>query len=60
MNVARAPNKQLERSYGVTCAPHVRHFIMRTRRVGHVATPPLNCGVRRIFICKLHASQPFF
>src|SRR5512134_2548297 len=34
-------------SYGVTCAPHVRHFIVHTRRAGHVVTRPLNCGVRR-------------
>ena len=34
-------------SYGVTCAPHVRHFIVHTRRAGHVVARPLNCGVRR-------------
>ena len=34
-------------SYGVACAPHVRHFIVHTRRAGHVVTRPLNCGVRQ-------------
>jgi hypothetical protein len=39
-------NKQLERTViRDTCAPHVRHFMMHTRRAGHVITPPLNCGV---------------
>ncbi len=33
-------------SYGVACAPHVRHFIVHMRRAGHVVTRPLNCGVR--------------
>src|SRR5512134_712775 len=33
--------------YGVACAPHVRHFIVHTRRAGHVVARPLNCGVRR-------------
>jgi len=26
----------------------VRHFIVHTRRAGHVVTRPLNCGVRRM------------
>jgi hypothetical protein len=34
-------------SHVVACAPHVRHFIVHTRRAGHVVTRPLNCGVRR-------------
>jgi hypothetical protein len=44
---SRAPNKQLERTViRQPCAPHVRHFIMRTRRAGQRSAPPLNCGVR--------------
>src|SRR5688572_26264689 len=35
-------------SYGVTCAPPVRHFIVHTRRAGRVVTRPLNCGVSRM------------
>jgi len=29
------------------CAPHVRHFILHTRRAGRFVTRPLNCGVMR-------------
>jgi hypothetical protein len=36
-------------SYGVRCVPHVRHFIVHTRRAGQVVTRPLNCGVMRSF-----------
>jgi hypothetical protein len=29
-------------------APHVRHFIMHTRRASRGSAPPLNCGVMRL------------
>ena len=35
-------------SYGGAGAPHVRHFIVHTRRAGYVVTRPLNCGVSRM------------
>jgi hypothetical protein len=41
------PNNQFQPCYGVVGAAHVRHFIVHTRRAGHVVTPPLNCGVMR-------------
>jgi hypothetical protein len=35
------PNSSRDRSYVVACAPHVRHFIVHTRRAGHVIVRPL-------------------
>jgi hypothetical protein len=35
-------------SYGGAGAPHVRHFIVHTRRAGHLVARPLNCGVMRL------------
>jgi hypothetical protein len=47
--VCPAPyNKQLQRtSYGVTCAPHVRRFMLHMRRAGQFSARPLNCSVMR-------------
>ena len=42
-------------SYGVASAPHVRHFIVHTRRAGHVVARPLNCGVRQQ--CHVHLGR---
>jgi hypothetical protein len=42
-----SPDKQLQRTvHGIACATHVRHFIVHTRRAGHVVARPLNCGDR--------------
>ena len=35
-------------SYGGAGAPHVRHFLVHTRRAGHVVARPLNCGIMRL------------